>query len=111
MVRGHLYDKGLAISVGGVATRPLQGTLSLRRSLTDGSVLTFTARNFRADLGHVQRAAVVTVTDKASGDLLFSGNVLRAKVSGTSGSGTLVDVAVEAVGIEQRTLLLPPEVE
>ena len=99
---GPPYGQGLAVTVDDTPTDPLQGTLRLRWSLADGSSLTFVARDLRANLTHIQRAVAVTVTDRGSGDLLFSGHVLRAKVTPSAGAGTLVDVVVEAVGLEQR---------
>ena len=96
------YDQGLAIEIGGTATKPHQNTLRLLRGLADGAEVSFTVRGLRADLSHVQRGVAVTVEDAASSTLLFSGHILRADAAGTAGDGTLTDIVVEATGIEQR---------
>ena len=99
---GPAYNEGLAVVVAGTPTAPLRGALRLRRSLSDGSKLSFRVRGIQAGLAHVQRGVAVEVTDTASSTLLFSGNILHAEVVKLSGGGTLVDIDVQATGFEQR---------
>ena len=96
------YSQGLDITVGSVATNPHKGTLELHRSLADGSTCAFTVRGLRADLTHVERGAEVEVEDAESSTLLFSGHVLNAIVESHGGSGTLIDVAVDAAADAQQ---------
>ena len=99
---GGLQPRADLISVGGTDTQPLRDTLKLKRSLADGSSLSFKVRALRANLAHIERGAAASVTDTASGTLLFAGHILRARVTGYSGDGTLVNLSVTASGIEQR---------
>ena len=96
------YNSGLAVSIAGTDTPPLRDTLDLRRSLVDGSELTFYARGDTSGLAHVQRDAAAVVTDVATDALLFSGHVRQGKVTGYSGDDELVDIQVVANGLEQH---------
>ena len=95
------YAQGLAVSIGSVATKPLTGSLDLSRSLADGSTLRFNVQASRSSLAHVTRGVAATVTDVESSTLIFSGNVLRAVIT-SIGPGDLVNIDVEATGLEQR---------
>ena len=95
------YSEGFAITVDGVAVAPLRDTLRIRRSLSEGASLTMTVRGDKADLS-IPRSAPVEATDTESGELVFSGHVLRAKVTARAGDGSLIDIRVQAAGIEQQ---------
>ena len=101
------YGSGFAVTIGGVATNPLQGSLVIHRSLTEPSRMSFQLRDTRQALSHVQHGATAVVTDVATSATVFSGHVLRPRVT-SRGAGDLVTIAVKAAGIERvpyRTLL------
>ena len=96
------YSEGLAVTVAGVGTHPIKNTLKLTRSLADGASLGFSVTGLRANLTHVQRSALVTVVDVLSDTTLFSGHILRARVFGAGGTGTVITIRVKVAGRAQR---------
>ena len=95
------YNQGLTVAIGGIATKPLKGSLHLNRSLADGSSLRFLVRGRLDSLRHIRGSATATATDIESSTLAFSGHVLRPVVT-SIGPDDLVEIAVEAAGNEQR---------
>ena len=98
------YGNGLSVRIGGRAVKPLENTVELERSLSDGSTFACRVRGQRSALSNVVRLALVTVTDVASDEVLFSGNIRRLKTHTVSVGAfdQLIDIDLVADGIEQQ---------
>ena len=98
------YGLGLAVEIGGQAVTPRKNSLEIERSLADGSTFACRILGLRSELSHVTRLALVTVTDKASGTIIFSGNIrkLSTKTVSVGAFDQTIEIDVIADGIEQQ---------